>query len=150
MLTDNQKDLVGEVTYDVTDPDEGVSSEIIEDLCKQHGHQRLYIIRNGQEKSIKILLVVENFRLGFYLTFLGTVILGAILTITSGPEDYDALLIEVFGVASICMFFDNPPSTYVLPNLWVIALLFIEAYILVSIFRVWMAKEENKVNFTMT
>ena len=150
MPADDQEELVGEVTYDFTDPDEDVSSESIEDLCEQHGHKRLHVIRKGQEISIKILLVVENFRLGFYLTFLVTVILGAILTITSGPEDYDALLIEVFGVASICMYFDSPPSTYVLPSLWAISLLFIEAYILVSIFRVWVAKEENKVNFKMT
>ena len=150
MSADDKEELVGEVTYDFTDPDEGVSPESIEDLCEQHGHKRLHITRNCQEKSIKILLVVENFRLGFYLTFLGIVILGVILTKTYGPDDYDAVIIATFGISNICVYFDSPPSTYVLPNLWVIALLFMEAYILVSIFRVWMAKEENKVNITMT
>ena len=150
MSTVVKEELVGEVTYDFTVPDEVLSLEGIEDLDEQYGHKRLHIIRNGQEKSIKILLVVENFRLGFYLIFLGIIFLGMMLTITYGPDDYDAIIVKTFGISSICVYFDSPPSTYVLPSLWVIALLFMEAYILVSIFRVWMAKEENKVNFTIT
>ena len=41
----------------------------------------------------------------------------------------ETLLVEVFGYNNICVYFDFPPSTYVLPLLWAVTLVALLAYI---------------------
>ena len=155
MSTSDKDELVNaEVTYDFELSEDGENAEEVEveegedveDLDELHGHKRVHVIRKGKERAVKILMVIENFRLGFYITFIFLVLLGIILTTQFVEGDYGKILRETFGVVSICVYMDFPPSTYVLPNIWVIALLFMEAYIIVSVFRVWVVKEENKVS----
>lgn len=73
------------------------------------------------------------------------VVMGVVLTKTNVTGDYGKLIRDVFGIENLCIYFDYPPSTYVLPSIWSIALMFIYAYAIVSIFRVWVAKEEGKL-----
>ena len=115
-----------------------------EDVSQPHG--RVKVVKLGHERSIRLLLVVENFRLAFYLTFLFVIFLGIILTISFVEVDYKAGIVKVFGVVNICVYFDYPPSTYILPSIYSLGTLFIHSYGIVSIFRVWVAMEEGKVS----
>jgi hypothetical protein len=54
----------------------------------------------------------------------------------------------VFGSINICANFDFPPSTYVLPTLYAIALFWIYLYTLLSVFRAWIARLEDKISGT--
>ena len=127
----------------ITDDQEGDNKNV--EMANLHRHKRVNVIKDGRERKIKIELVVENFRLAFYITFIFMIALGAVLSTQLSEYDYKEPLRTIFGAVNVCVFIDYPPSTYVVPNLWVISLFFMEAYILVSVFRVWIAKEENKV-----
>jgi len=108
---------------------------------------RSIVIEKGIEREIKVLVVVENFRLIFYLSFFFIIIVGVFLTeVLSDEVDPGKPLRDAFGVVSICVFFDYPPSTYVLPSLWSITLMFAYFYAVAWIFRVWVTKEEGKVS----
>jgi len=108
---------------------------------------RVVVLSDGEEREIKLLVVVESFRLIFYLSFFFILIVGVFLTeVFSDEDDPGKPLREVFGVVSLCVFFDYPPSTYVLPSLWSITLMFAYFYAIAWIFRVWITKEEGKVS----
>ena len=98
------------------------------------------------ERKIKITLVVENFRTAFYWTFLGVILLGMLLTNVFVKEDVHQLLTDVFGASNICANFDFPPATYILPFFWLFAVLHAITYDGLSIFRIWIAKEEEKIS----
>ena len=87
--------------------------------------KRLHVNEYGTERSIRLLLVVEEFRLAFYLSFLLINIVAIILTKAFVKGDYAKLIKDVFGTISICVYYDHPPATYVLPPLWSISLMFI-------------------------
>jgi len=109
--------------------------------------KRAAVLVDGREREIMLLIVVENFRLVFYLSFLGIIILGVFLTeVFSNEVDPGKPLRDAFGVVSLCVFFDYPPSTYVLPSLWSITLMFAYLYAIAWIFRVWITMEEGKVS----
>ena len=101
------------------------------------------VIKRGTEKEIKISVVVENFRTAFYWSFLGIIVFGAFLTKVFTKVDSTAIINDVFGASNICTYFDFPPSTYVLPFCWIFAMLFAIAYDMISMFRIWIAKEEH-------
>ena len=46
----------------------------------------------------------------------------------------------------MCIFFDFPPSTYVLPIMFAIQVVLVHHYSILTIFRAWIAKEENKIS----
>jgi len=110
-------------------------------------NKRVIVHSHGYEREITILIVVENFRLAFYLGFFFITLVGVVLTSAFvEEEDPGAFLREAFGVVSICVYYDYPPSTYVLPSLYSIVLLFVYGYGIVWIFRVWIATEEQHVS----
>ena len=111
------------------------------------GEKRVHVMRHGAEREIRLLIVVENFRLAFYIVFLTMAIVGLILTKLFVEGDYGKTLRDAFGVVGICVYFDFPPSTYVLPSIWSFALIFMYGYAIASVFRVWVAKEEGKVSY---
>jgi len=75
-------------------------------------------------------LVVEKLRLMGYGGFWVVVITGIILTrFFSNVDLENSLLVEVFGYNNICVYFDHPPSTYVLPLLWAVTLVMLLTYI---------------------
>jgi len=110
-------------------------------------NKRVIVHSHGGEREIKMLVVVENFRLAFYLGFFFLTLVGVLLTNTFVEEDDPgAFLRDIFGVVTICVYYDFAPSNYVLPSLWSLTLIFIEAYTIVWIFRVWIAMEEQHVS----
>jgi len=110
-------------------------------------NKRVIVLKHGSQREIKMLLVVENFRFAFYITFYFMLLVGVLLTFAFVEEDDPgSFLRDVFGVVSICVNFDQPPSTYVLPSLWSICLVFVYAYAIVWLFRVWIAMEEQNVS----
>jgi hypothetical protein len=77
-----------------------------------------------------LLIVVEKVRLLGYACFWGVVATGIFLTYRFSSLDLDDnLLRDVYGYNNICVYFDTPPSTYVLPFLWAGALVFLLAYL---------------------
>ena len=109
--------------------------------------------KKGLEREIEISVVVEFFRFLFYLWFVMIVAVGISLTYgvtavsmkTAGNETFYEIIEGVFGSVNICAFFDFPPATYVLPTMYAILLLLLYQYAIVSVFRAWMALEENKI-----
>ena len=99
----------------------------------------------GLEKVIKFEVVVENFRTLFYWMVVGVIVLGMFLTKTFTTIDHNEILKDVFGEGNVCGYFDFPPSTYFLPFFWVWTMGFAIAYSGVSIFRIWIAYEEKKI-----
>lgn len=77
-----------------------------------------------------ISFVVEELRLAGYAAFWVLVLTGAVLTRLYGHVDmHDTVLTRVFGYNNICVFFDYPPATYVLPFLWAITLAMLLCYL---------------------
>jgi hypothetical protein len=99
----------------------------------------------SREKGIKISVVVETFRALFYWSFLAVLGTGIFLTAVFVTHDHTALIIEVFGAYNICANLDFPPSTYVLPFLYLFPMSFGIIYSVVSMFRIWIANEEGRI-----
>ena len=82
--------------------------------------------------SSEIRLVVEKLRLMGYSGFWVVVIVGILLTrFLSNIKLEESLLVQVFGYNNICVYFDYPPSTYILPLLWAFTLVLLLTYIVV-------------------
>ena len=143
-VDDVQADAHSHKSVLVTEQDLETNGE--DEESDTNSRKRVIVTEHGLEKSIRLLLVVENFRLIFYLIFFFMIILGVILTKTFVEGDYEATIRDAFGIASICVFFDHPPSTYFLPSIYATSLVVIHAYAIVSVFRVWVATEEGKVS----
>ena len=78
----------------------------------------------------EIRLVVEKLRLMGYASFWCVVMTGYLLTrLFSDLDLQDSHLMHVFGYNNICVYFDYPPSTYVLPMLWAFTLVILLIYI---------------------
>lgn len=68
-----------------------------------------------------LVIVVERWRLRGYQCFWIMIVVGVLLTKAfSGIDEGDTVLQEVFGYNSICLYFDFPPSNYILPLFWAI------------------------------
>jgi hypothetical protein len=89
------------------------------------------VTRDGKSPNDgAIVIVVEKLRLLGYAGFWVVVVTGVVLTkLFSKIDVHDTLLTEVFGYNNICVYFDSPPSTYILPLLWAITLVFLLAYL---------------------
>lgn len=107
------------------------------------------IKKRGQEREIECSVVVELFRFIFYCWFL--IIIGVGMALTHGitvkdnPNFYE-IIEGVFGSVNVCAYFDFPPATYVLPVMYAIQIMFIYQYSVLSVFRAWIAKLENKIS----
>ena len=77
-----------------------------------------------------ITFVVEKIRLVGYTGFWMVVLMGIFLTKAFGEVDLQStVLMEVFGYNNICVYFDHPPSTFILPWLWAVTLVLLLSYI---------------------
>ena len=100
----------------------------------------LQIRRNGNEREINLFVVVETFRFIFYLWFLLVMIVGILLTLTLSYEpEYKKIIRKLFGSINVCVFFDYPPATYVLPSLYAVWPVIVFQYAILSIFRAWIS-----------
>ena len=101
------------------------------------------------EKEIELSVVVEFFRFIFYTWFCIIVFVGMALTYgvtVKDNEEFYKLIESVFGAVNICAYFDFQPSTYILPSMYAIQLILIYKYSLLSVFRAWIARLENKIS----
>jgi hypothetical protein len=99
----------------------------------------------GEEKGIRISVVVESFRVLFLWSVFATLATGVFLTKTFTEIDHTAIIMDVFGAPNICSYLDFPPSNYILPFLWLFPMLFGILYSVVSMFRIWIACEEERI-----
>ena len=83
-----------------------------------------------------MVVIVEDLRICFYATALLIFVVGITLTKAFTKGDYGSIIRDVYGGENICVYFDFPPATYVLPILWCFAVIFAFLYALVSILRV--------------
>ena len=107
--------------------------------------RRLTIDNNNGEHSLNMVLVVEDFRIAFYLVFIFIMIVGVILTKAFVNFDHGNILVSVYGISNTCAYFDWAPSTYVLPILWCFAVICGVVYCVTAIFRVRVACLEKKL-----
>ena len=105
-----------------------------------------YIKKLGNETEITLFVVVELLRFLIYLWFLLILLVGVFLTFGFVEEDHLAILKYIFGSVNICVYFEFPPTTYVLPTLYAIWPVLVFQYCIVSIFRAWIALEEKKIS----
>ena len=104
-----------------------------------------------KEKAIEINIVIEDFRFSLYVALLALIFIGYLLThffasSYFGGENYSKLLTDVFGSLSLCVYFDFPPATYVLPSIYSIIVVFAYLYSFTSIFRAWVSKAEKRIS----
>ena len=92
---------------------------------------------NKEEKTITWIISPETIRIYAYINFWLLVLIGWWFTSNHSHVDLqDNLLIDVFGFNSICIYFDHPPSNYILPAIWSINYLFLISYAYTSWLRV--------------
>ena len=110
------------------------------------------VLKKGDEREIVLFIVVELFRFIFYLWFVVFFIVG--LTLTHGLTPYleenkhKEAVSQVFGKINDSGLFGIPPWTYVLPTFYTIQAVLIFLYSILSVFRAWIAKLENKITCT--
>ena len=103
--------------------------------------------KDGNEAKVQIFAVVEVFRVLAWIWYLFLFVIGVILTISFTKEPYREILYKVFGNVNSCAYFDFYPSTYVLPSIYAFLPTLIFLYCIASIFRAWIAMNENKINY---
>ena len=104
------------------------------------------VMKNGKEAKIQIFVVVEIFRLAAFLWFLFLIVFGIILTASFTQEDYTKILKDIFGIVSVCAYFDFYPATHVLPIIYAFFPILVFLYCISSIFRAWISMAENKIS----
>ncbi len=94
----------------------------------------------NKDKSAESIVKVFNpewFRLFVYLGLVFLNLSGIIITLLFGGDHiltHENPIYSLYGTYNLCVFFDNPPATYVLPFLWsLIVILFSIYYYLSSI-----------------
>ena len=89
-----------------------------------------------EEKEIEIQIKPIACRLIAYLSFLMMVFIAVIFTYGFGNGIPDSNIIkESFGANNICLLFDYPPATYVLPPFWTICVVLTSIYTFASSYR---------------
>ena len=83
-----------------------------------------------------MIVSVEHLRLYTYVSFVLLVVTGMVLTKAFAHVDMQTtLLVRMYGYNNVCVWFDFPPATYVLPILWVVTLAFFLAFSFASSMR---------------
>lgn len=104
-------------------------------------------VEDSLERAIEVSVVIEEIRVALYASFIGIIVIGIILTRSFASVDYDDnFLTRVFGNTNVCIYFDFPPSTYVLPALYNVCVFFSVLYGLASALRAWISSEEGKIS----
>eukprot|EP00301_Raphidiophrys_heterophryoidea_P002631 c11226_g1_i1.p1 GENE.c11226_g1_i1~~c11226_g1_i1.p1 ORF type:complete len:275 (+),score=86.99 c11226_g1_i1:236-1060(+) len=90
----------------------------------------------------------ERVRLVVYALFAVIVGLGFLLTVgfaTHADLDHTALD-ETFGYSNVCLYFDFPPATYIMPTLWVFMILLAAVYLFGFWVRIKLANQAGEVS----
>jgi hypothetical protein len=87
-------------------------------------------VQDGAMRDPGVCFVIEKLRLAGYASFWLVIATGIVLTKYFSDVDIDhAVMTQVFGYPNICVYFDHPPSNYVLPFLWAVTLVPLLGYI---------------------
>jgi hypothetical protein len=114
--------------------------------AKEYSNQKMFEIkRSGRERKINFFVVVELFRFLFYLWFISILVLSVITTVAFVEVDYKKIVKSFGGSINVCVYFDFPPFIYVMPALYSVFIIIAFLFIVASIFRAWISKEENKI-----
>ena len=108
--------------------------------------RRLRINNEDGEHSLHMVIVIEDLRAAFYVAFIFIILLGVVLTKAFTEEDYTAVLVQVYGITSVCSYFDYAPSSYILPALWCFPVIVGFLYTAAAILRIKIAYLENKLS----
>ena len=106
---------------------------------------------SGGEIAVDFKLIVEEFRFYWYLLFCLMLLLGVVVTKAYTPsyfgcDKYGSLLASLFGSINMCVYFDFPPVTYILPSIYSMVVVFAHFYVTAAIFRAWISKEEKRIS----
>ena len=113
----------------------------------EESEQKIFEIKKyGSESKMKIFLAMELFRLVFLFWFLSVIAVGAAVTIGFVETDYKKTIKSLVGSVNVCVYFDFPPSTYILPSMYALLPVITFLYCIASIFRAWISMEENKIS----
>jgi len=110
--------------------------------------RRMRIQNDNGEHSLHMVVVIEDIRAALYISFIAIIVLGVVLTKAFTTDDYEAVLVQVYGVTSMCSYFDYAPSTYVLPAIWCFAIIIACVYCAVAMLRIKIAYLEKKLTRT--
>ena len=98
--------------------------------------QQVLMDQPKDESTFEIRIKVQGFKLVAYLAFLVMNIIAVICTYAAnGGIPEPNVVKEVFGANMICLFYDAPPATYVLPPFWTVCAILGTFWTLASIFR---------------
>ena len=102
--------------------------------------------KEGEERKFSIFIVIELLRLLFWTWYLCIIVVGLALTVTFVEVDYKKLVASLVGSVNVCVYFDFPPSTYVIPSMYALFPVITFLYCSSSILRAWISKEQNKIS----
>ena len=142
-------------------PDFGLKAQKIEARSR---YQKRYEVKpvddegNNTRRSLSVgkiavdfKIVVEEFRFYWYMLFCLMLSLGVVITKAYTPsyfgcDKYGSLLASLFGSINMCVYFDFPPVTYVLPAIYSMVVVFAHFYVTAAMFRAWISKEEKRIS----
>ena len=90
---------------------------------------------DSNNKAMELQFNVYLFKLLTYAAVLLMNIIAIIITFANGGIPEPNIIKEAFGANMICLFYDYPPATYVLPPFWAICVCMGAFYALFSIYR---------------
>ena len=91
---------------------------------------------DANSKAMEFHFNVQWFKVLTYVAFLFMNIVAIICTYAGkGGIPEPNIIKTVFGANMICLFYDYPPATYVLPPLWAICVVLSTFYAVTSIYR---------------
>lgn len=98
-----------------------------------------------------LLLNPEVMRLYSYGAFALVATVGIVLSlIFSEHYVHHSPIEDFFGFFNVCVFFDHPPATYILPFLWSFCIVFVCLYVLLSIifaYHLYSARQISKLSY---
>ena len=100
---------------------------------------------HGKETEVRLFVMVEFLRFLFYLWFIILILIGTLLNLGFVEEDYRKFMNHFFGSVSVCVCFNAPPASFVLPILYAIWPVIVFLYCTCSIFRALIALGEKKI-----
>ena len=101
---------------------------------------------SANNKAMEIQFNVQCLKMLTFVAFLVMNIVAIIITLAKyGGIPEPNIIKEALGANMICLFYDFPPATYVLPPLWAICVILGSFYCLTSIYRARLAQVENQI-----
>ena len=103
---------------------------------------------SAADKKMEVQFNVQGGRVVTYSFFIVMNIIAIIITLAKyGGIPEPNIIKTALGANMICLFYDFPPATYVLPPFWAICVVFGSFYALTSVYRARLAQVENQITF---